>query len=205
VPVKGGSYKTRLSKSLGERERSRLSVLLLRDLLDTIAKTGRIADTFVVSSNRKMVKIAQLDGARGILERRDAGVDAAVELALRSLGEYDACLVLPSDLPLLKPSDIRRAIRLKEEGPAVVVSPSASFDGTNLLLFSRPLAFKLSYDNDSFWNHVRNAAAVGASLAVYATRGVMTDVDTVRDVDVVTATRMRRRSIAFLRKASRPA
>ena len=87
----------------------------------------------------------------------------------------------------------------------MVVSPSAAFDGTNLLLFSRPLPFRLCYDNDSFWNHLRSIAAVGISLAVYATRGVMTDVDTDKDVETVTKTRMRRKSVVFLREVSGPA
>jgi 2-phospho-L-lactate guanylyltransferase len=202
VPVKGRRYKSRLSKNIGPPERLTLSSLLLKDLLETIASTGMIAGTFVVSSSRSMRKLAQGLGANTIEESKDDGVNAAVGAAMRSLADYQEFLILPSDLPLLKPTDIRKAIALKREGMNIVISPSAAFDGTNLLLVSRSHPIELSYDNDSFWNHLRSAATKRLSVAVYTSRGVMMDLDTEKDVVEVLNTKVNRESTAFLRERS---
>lgn len=203
VPVKGGRYKSRLSRSIGPMERSELSTLLLKDLLRTIAGAGLISDTFVVSSSANMREVARSLDAKAVPEKRDSGVNSAVQAAVSSLDGYRDFLILPSDLPLLTSSDVRKALSLKRAGMDVVISPSASFDGTNLLMIDRSHSIELSYDNNSFWNHVRISAASGFSMAVYTSRGVMLDVDTERDVREILQTRVHTKSTSFLRDRSR--
>jgi len=200
VPVKGRDYKTRLSGRMGPQDREELSKLLLIDLLGVVAEARLLGHTFVVSSSTGMLGVARRCGAQGVREERDLGVTAAVALAVRKLPAYDDFLVLPSDLPLLIPSDVAGATRLRRRGMAVVISPSVTFNGTNLLLFSRARSIDLSYDDDSFWNHVGSAAAKRLPTAVYVKRGISTDVDTEEDVSAVLGTHLNRRSVAFLRR-----
>jgi 2-phospho-L-lactate guanylyltransferase len=203
IPVKGQDYKSRLSRNIGPRQRKKLSMLLLTDLLETVSRAGLIGDTFVVSSSPQMLGASIRAGARSIRERRDAGVNEAVHLALARLKQYKEFMIIPSDLPLLRPEDLKRAIAIRRKGIDVVISPSSSFNGTNLLLFSRTRQVRLSYDDNSFWKHVRSAAAQRSSLSVVATLGLMQDVDTEADVKAVLDARLNRGSIAFLRECAR--
>lgn len=200
VPVKGKDHKSRLSGEMGAEDRVKLCRLLLLDVLRTITLADVSADMFVVSSSQEMLDLSRKEGAQTIKEDRDGGVNRAVELASRKLGEYQELVVLPADLPLLLPADLRRAIALKTAGMEVVISPSSSFNGTNMLIFSRQSPLKLSYDRDSFWNHLADAADQGLSVAVYATKGILVDVDTYQDVVEVVKTRLHRKSVEFLRR-----
>lgn len=185
---------------MGARQRTELSRRLLLDLLNTIGRAGLKTDAFVVSSSREMLDLAEREGAHSIRENRDIGVNGAVELALIKLAEYREFMVIPADLPLLLPSDLRRAIAFKRAKMDIVISPSASFNGTNLLIFSKRADIRLSYGQDSFWNHLGDAASKRLSVVVHATRGVLVDVDTEEDAREAVKTRLSRRSVSFLRE-----
>ncbi len=200
VPVKGRDYKTRLAGVLEAGERAVLSRLLLADLLRTLTRAGLIGRTFVVSSSEGMLGLAKRSGARTVREGKDSGVNAAVKLAVRSVKGFDEFMILPADLPLLTPADIMKAFSLRGAGMDVVLSPSASFNGTNLLVIPRSSGLRLSYDRDSFWNHLRSAAEKGLRVGVYTSRGVLLDVDTESDAKEAARVGRRAKSVSFLRR-----
>ena len=109
-------------------------------------------------------------------------------------------MVVPSDLPLLAPNEVKTALALKHSFDCVI-SPSRSFDGTNLLVFSGRAAPTLSYDSDSFWNHVSGAARKGLSLAVYCGEGILSDVDTPEDLRALSRAKRKTQSVEFAREA----
>jgi 2-phospho-L-lactate guanylyltransferase len=203
VPVKGKNHKTRLASLMPPDQREDFSLLLLADLLRVILKAKIGADTFVVSSSARMLRLGQSQGAAPIREESDVGVNGAVARALSAIKGYGSFMVLPADLPLLQPSDLERATALLRTGFDVVLSPSERFNGTNLLLASTATRLRLSYDRDSFWNHLCRASRLELRVAVYATSGVLLDVDTPDDVRRIAETRIRRRSISFLRRMVR--
>jgi len=200
VPVKRNGQKTRLSPWLGQSERSELTRLLLEDLLRTVDRSGVSSGTFVVSPSAEILSLARGLGARGLREKRETGVNGAVELALSSLRGYEGYLVLPADLPLLRPSDLRRAAGLWKAGADVVISPSAAFNGTNLLILTASRRIGLSYDKNSFWNHLANAGRDRRSVAVLASERVMLDVDTESDAKLAAGSGTPGKSIAYLKR-----
>jgi 2-phospho-L-lactate guanylyltransferase len=200
IPVKGRRAKSRLSGLLTEAEREELSLLLLRDVLGVLTEAGLISSTCVVSSGRAQLEIASSMGATVLQEERDRGVNEAVRLAISRLRGSSCFIVLPSDLPLLKTEELAGALELRRSGLDVVISPSASFDGTNLLLFCRKRRVELSYDRDSFWNHLRAASRRELSVAVTTKEGLMRDLDTVDDARVISQSRINRASVLFLKK-----
>jgi 2-phospho-L-lactate guanylyltransferase (CobY/MobA/RfbA family) len=112
-------------------------------------------------------------------------------------------MVAPSDLPLLRKSEIKTAVSYRSQGVDVVISPSRAFDGTNLLLFSKSRPIDLSYDKDSFWNHVQSSAAKGLRLAVYTGPGFIFDIDSpadLADLADLARTRANRGSVSLVRK-----
>jgi 2-phospho-L-lactate guanylyltransferase len=200
IPFKADRKKSRLFRILGQNQRRRLAELMLIDTLGALHKAGLLPRCYVLTSDRKVLALARRLGAQTIVESRDRGVNSAVGMGVRTLGRDRDFIVVPSDLPLLASDEIKNALTLKR-GFDCVISPSHSFDGTNLLIFSGKAAPALSYDSDSFWSHVRGAARKGLSLAVYCGKGVLFDVDTPEDLRALSHTRRRVLSVEFAREA----
>ena len=196
VPFKARERKSRLSPLADESERRELAFLMLLDVLDAVDSAGLVRSCWVVSSDRSALSIAEKRGARPLAEPRDEGVNAAVRFALRRLPRGGSVLVLPADLPFLESADIEGAMRLGAAGFKVVIAPSKGFDGTNLLMFPNGAGFKLSYDAVSFSHHVTEAGKRGLCLAVTATAGLASDLDTPED--------LRRASRAMINSRSAP-
>jgi 2-phospho-L-lactate guanylyltransferase len=200
--VKSKGTKSRLTKELTPSERKAFTVLMLRDLLDVLKKGKVIKDCFVVSSDEAVLSIARDLGAGTIREEKDLGVNAAVNQGIKDT-ESENIMVIPSDLPFLVQSDIRRLLSLKSSGLELVMAPSIGFDGTNALLFSRTRPVTLSYDSNSFWAHLGSAGSKGLSVGVYTGPGVMFDVDSSEDLLALARSRAKRRSVSFAKKVLR--
>jgi 2-phospho-L-lactate guanylyltransferase len=200
IPFKADRKKSRLCGVLAPNQRSRLAELMLVDVLATFRKAGLLTRCYVVTSDRKVLALTRRLGAQTIVESRDKGVNAAVGLGMRTLGKDHDFMVVPLDLPLLAPAEIKNMLTLKRSFDCVIC-PSCSFDGTNLFIFSGRVAPALSYDSNSFWNHVGGAARKGLSLAVCSGKGVMSDVDTPDDLRALSRTRRRTLSAEFAREA----
>jgi 2-phospho-L-lactate guanylyltransferase len=181
-------------------QRRRLAELMLADVLGVFRGADLSLRCYVVSSDLEALALARRLGGGTIAEPRNEGVNAAVEMGMRTLGRNHDFMVAPSDLPLLAPGEIKRALNLKRIFDCVI-SPSRLFDGTNLLVFSGRAAPALSYDSDSFWNHIGGAAKEGLSLAVCCGEGVMFDVDTPEDLRTLARIRRRIPSAEFAKEA----
>ena len=200
VPFKANCRKSRLSGVLTQEERKRLSELMLLDVLEALRKAGALPISYVVSSDRGALALSRKAGARTISERRDRGVNAAVIEGVTALPAVDDFVVVPSDLPLLSSAELRKALLL-ERSFGCVLAPSRSFNGTNLFAFPRRLVPILSYDSNSFWNHVRGAAKEGVSLAVCCGTGIISDIDSAKDLALLAGSRSRASSAEFAKEA----
>lgn len=183
IPVKRDDPKERLSTLLSPAQRRQLQVAMLEDTLQTLIKAGMVGDTFVVSPDVQILDFVRRFGARSVPEPADAGVSAAVARALGETSSYARTLVLPGDLPLLSVDDLETAVTLAREGADVVIGPSGSLDGTNLLLIAGGARIPLHYDDDSFRKHFRGAVSLGLKVAVYRSPGVSFDMDSPGDVE----------------------
>lgn len=201
IPVKSSKVKSRLAGILSEDDRREFTRLLLSDVLGAFNRAGLIRHCYVVSSDHSILKLAAGLGAHLVEESGDSGVNSAVQKGLEETGFPESVLVVPSDLPLLRTSDIRHALKLRSSGLGVVIAPSKSFNGTNLLMFSGALKFRLSYDKDSFWNHIAAGARQGLSIGVCSGGGLMFDVDSPDDFRALARSRLPRRSVEFARRA----
>lgn len=200
IPFKADRRKSRLSRVLDVEGRRQLAGLMLLDVLRAFRGAGLLSSCYVVTSDLDAISLTRGAGARSVAELRDEGVNAAVHTGGKTLGRDHDFMVVPSDLPLLVPAEIRCALALRHSFDCVI-SPSLLFDGTNLLLFSGNSAPVLSYDSDSFWNHIRSAARKRLSLAVYCGKGVLSDVDTPEDLLALSKSKKRTLSILFAKEA----
>ena len=85
-----------------------------------------------------------------------------------------ALAVLLADLPLLRPETLESA--LKTLG-SVVLAPSASDAGTNLLLRRPPRVIGARFGRESFAKHVHGARTRGLPIAVVHDEELTTDLD----------------------------
>ena len=202
IPFKAQGPKSRLASVLDQGKRRRLAELMLLDMLAVLRETKSISQTFVISSDVRARELSEESGARTVHEEKDSGVNAAVMGGLRAIGGTGDALVLPADLPLISAREIEAALSLKRAVDCVL-TPSRSFNGTNLLTFSARSPPKLSYDSDSFWSHLEGAARTGLRLAVLCSPGLMADVDVVEDLSALSQARRRSLSAEFARQVLR--
>jgi 2-phospho-L-lactate guanylyltransferase len=200
IPFKAGSHKSRLSGALSPAQRHQLSILMLKGVLAAVAGAGLTSSCCLVSSDSAALGLAREAGAKAIKEAQNRGVNSAVSLGMRVSGASQY-LVLPADLPLLGAMDICRAMKLKSKPADVVISPSGHLDGTNLLFLSGDRRITLSYDDESFWKHLGDAARRGYTVAVYTGRGVVFDVDTLDDLSAMAKLPINSQAVVFARKA----
>ncbi|MDG6901434.1 MAG: 2-phospho-L-lactate guanylyltransferase [Nitrososphaerota archaeon] len=200
VPFKGGLYKSRLSPVLDAGQRREFAYLLLDGVLETVRKAVVGRRCYVVSSDPEAQETARRAGVQFLREQSRTGVNGAVRFAVRRLRAGESFVVIPSDLALLSPGDVRKALGFGRIAQ-LVIAPSSSFNGTNLLLFPRRMATALSYDDDSFWNHLAAGARLGLRTVVLTQKGLVFDVDTPADAEELARSRINTGAARFLRKS----
>lgn len=203
IPVKSSGVKSRLSEVLSSKERQELATLLLSGVLDALGEARMLGACRVVSSDGRVLKFAAEKGAGIVSEPRDDGVNAAVARGIMQEGSAATVLVLPSDLPFIRAREIRHILSLKRAGADVVLVPSSSFDGTNALVFRPSVGLSISYDDDSFWNHLKRGARKGLSVAVSVEPGIMFDVDSPADFLALARSKSVNPPATFARRAER--
>lgn len=181
--MKSRGAKSRLAPAVPPRVRGELNELLLENVLAAVRGAGLMGSCFVVSSDPGALEAASLAGASAVRETGDSGVNGAVEKGVRAAKGAKSALVVPCDLPLLTAEGVRHLASLWRGGLDVVISPSLAFDGTNAFLFPTGRGVPLSYDRDSFWNHLGSCAGEGLSVAVSAKEEIMLDLDTPADLE----------------------
>ncbi len=184
IPVKKFDYsKTRLSLFLNPKERKELTELLMLDTLEKISKMEQ-KQIIIVSSER--IKLVDKYNDIIIINENDFnGVNNAIELANKFVknNKFSESLIVPIDLPLLSTKDLDDIIkhsRKFEKGICIV--PSMRFDGTNVLLRKPSLVIDTFYDDNSFYNHVKNAAKNKVSVEILNNENLMVDLDTMDDI-----------------------
>jgi 2-phospho-L-lactate/phosphoenolpyruvate guanylyltransferase len=201
VPFKAGPAKSRLSPAMPPSQRKAFAYMTLLEVLVAVKGAGLLRRCYVVSSDDLALSLASSSGAKGIREPSDRGVNQAVAWGM-SRAKASEFMIIPSDLPTLAPEEVRRAISLKAVAD-VVLAPSRVFDGTNLLVISAARPVDLSYDEDSFWNHLRSAARKGLRLAVCTFPGFVFDVDSPEDFAELARLPINRPAASFAREVLR--
>jgi 2-phospho-L-lactate guanylyltransferase len=190
VPVKPlRRGKSRLAGVLSEEERTSLNNYLLAHTLDTLKATPEIEQVLVVSRDPAALALARDHGARTVQENGAPQLNIALTRATIVAKNYSTSgvLIVPADLPLITPQDIRCMLEFIHDPPVVVVAPDRHRLGTNALLVS-PVGF-IQYDfgPGSFERHCERAHQAGARLEICELPSLALDVDLPEDLDLVSA------------------
>jgi 2-phospho-L-lactate guanylyltransferase len=189
IPVKGfRNAKQRLSPLLNGLDRELLAETMVRDVLRQMMITRGLAETFVVTGNDKVAEIAAALGAKVIRERVESGETDAVDFARAELGRrgYEAVLIVPGDVPLVRSADIEQILAQvpeKATAPFALLVPSHDRLGTNALLLAPPDIIKLRFGHDSFSFHMSQVSARGLPLRFFENERIALDIDEPRDLE----------------------
>jgi 2-phospho-L-lactate guanylyltransferase len=187
VPVRRSpNAKTRLAGVLGKKERSRLTLTMLSDVLDALHRTKGIDRIVLVTRDPEAAQLGRSKHVRVVWEGGSHGLNPAVRKGIRFAEREGASrvLIVPSDVPLAKPADFRRILEAGRMTDVLVV-PSCDEGGTNALLLRPPSAMPVSYGRNSFKRHCRLARNRSLSLRVLKPRSLRVDVDNPPDLTQV--------------------
>lgn len=188
VPVKPlRRGKSRLAGTLSEDERAELNQSLLKHTIETLLDLKEIEQVLVVSRDPHALTVARNHGARTVLEDGQPHLNTALKRATVVAQVYATrgVLVLPADLPLISPQDIREMINRAIDPPVVVIAPDRHHKGTNGLLISPSGLIEYDFGENSFQRHCERVKEAGARLEVVELPSLGLDLDLPEDLELV--------------------
>jgi 2-phospho-L-lactate guanylyltransferase len=138
----------------------------------------------VVSYDEHVHRIADAFGVDFVYEKKK-GVNAAVQAADRFCIEngIQSNIIIPTDLCFLNVHDVNLVYyqSMKFQN-VVVICPSLKKDGTNLLLRNPIPLIETSFDNTSYYNHLKSAIKSKAHVILIDSPTLARDIDTTHDM-----------------------
>jgi 2-phospho-L-lactate guanylyltransferase len=187
IPVKKlENAKTRIS-NISPETRKRLTKAMLSDVVQSTLEAKSISETFVMSSDQEIIKLADKLGAKTILEKDERGLNFAVSEGTDTLEKRGAegVVVILGDLPLLTSRLLDLLVKKAISRPWVVIAPSKD-NGTNLLLRTPPRIIPhVYYGQNSSLIHIRIAQYYHISYTVFRSPRLMLDIDTLQDFALI--------------------
>ena len=194
--------KSRLSADVPDDLREALVLAMLDDVLAAV-RAAHAGLVLVVSADPAYDAVARVHGAE-VLRDAGTGYRAAAAFAIAHLmqgvpgvtgalgvegapgaGRVDAVLILPGDIPQLRPSDTASALAVIETDGVLLVPLE---DGGTAALGLRPLdAIAPAFGPDSAALHRAAAHAAGVRFVEVRYDSMRVDVDTRADLDAVRA------------------
>lgn len=185
TPVKPfACAKQRLASMLDADERSALACAMFNDVLRVLVASPCLSGVLVVTGDIRAAAIARNFGADVLCDTPEAGLTAAVRHAARTLAaaRRAGMLVVPADLPLIKPADIELIGRGHRASPSVTLVAASSDGGTNALACSPPDVQPICFGQDSFRQHRNAALALGLTPTVLTLPRFCRDIDRPADL-----------------------
>jgi len=186
VPVKPlRRGKSRLSGVLSEDERTALNQSMLVNTIKTLKAVPEIDIILVVSRDPSALALAREYEARTVLEDGSPELNTALRRAAKVAQTYQAheILVLPADLPLIRPSDVQNFIAHSGHPPEVIIAPDRRRDGTNALYINPADLIDFSYGEGSFNLHIEKAKTAAARVEIVEDAAFALDLDLPEDLD----------------------
>lgn len=183
VPVKTlAETKSRLSPYLGRGGVERLTVAMLRDVLEALLGARGLDRVAVVTPDPDVARAALDAGAEALL-REDPSLNAAIDAAAGELspGNDDALLVVLGDVAGIETSDVDTLI---DSAPAIGVALAPSGDGGTAALLRSPAGvIGSAFGANSAKRHRERAEAAGVPFLEVRLDSLSLDLDELEDLD----------------------
>lgn len=189
IPVKPLHIgKTRLAHILSVNERAELIQRCFTHMLSVLNQVPIVRGSWVISSDRAVLALAQAQGAQILAEDEPHGLNQAVQVGTITAVQAgaDGVLILPADLPFIQTSDIETMMSslISTHGNGrsqLVICPDEKQKGTNALLLAPATPFTFHYGPDSFSQHLTVAQQQQRAYTIINTPGLQFDLDTETD------------------------
>ena len=188
VPVKPLRWgKSRLAGVLSQEERKELNSHLLIHTLETLNAIPEIEHVLVISRDPAALSLARSHGARTVQENGAPELNIALARATIVAKNYSTSgvLIVPADLPLITPEDVRAMLDLAKDPPVVVLAPDRHRSGTNALLVCPVGLIEYDFGPGSFQRHCERAHQAGARLEICELPSIALDMDLPEDLELV--------------------
>jgi 2-phospho-L-lactate/phosphoenolpyruvate guanylyltransferase len=187
LPIKSlNNVKTRLASALSPSERIELFRFMMHDVLSALMEVEEIERTVVVTRDPEVRSIAARFDAVILEETSNDGHTAAVGRAAQWLISRgtNCFLQVPADIPGVTPQEVNNVLSVHRAKPgrAFTISPSHDYGGSNCIVCSPPDVIDLSFGEDSFRRHLRDARAAGVECSIVHQPGISLDVDYPQDL-----------------------
>jgi 2-phospho-L-lactate guanylyltransferase len=205
IAVRGGPQaKSRCAPALDVADRQALVAAMLEDMLQAAAATVWLGPVIVVTPTPELADLAERRGATALVEAPPFGLNAAFAAGLRrARAEADTpVLLLPGDLPLVRPAELEMAARAVASG-ALVLAASLADGGTGAIGLPAGARTPLLFGPDSFRQHLAAAQALRLPLQVIEGGALGLDIDRPEDLGHILLAPATR-SAAMLREARAP-
>jgi 2-phospho-L-lactate guanylyltransferase len=180
IPLKRlDEAKSRLAGRLTPEERSELVTALARRTISVLEASEGLARIALVTPEDSLA--ARL----GVSALRDVdGLNASLRAAARWSLEEGATgmLILPGDLPFLRPGDVEAMVR--DRTPGISIAGTAD-GGTGALFLVPPDCMTPALGPGSFERHLETAVRAGLPVRIVERDGLRFDLDTPADLDRV--------------------
>ncbi len=204
VPVKDiGEAKQRLGSVLGVEERRNLFLVMVEDVLATLAKVSLLDGVMIVTGDPEAQRLATQYKVRLLEESKNQGHTSAVAYAVRVLKQegVDGMLQIPGDIPLVQAGEVEEVLRAHSPAPSITIVPSRDKMGSNCVLCSPPDVIPLRFGENSFYHHLQSARKHGLCPQVMTSPGIALDIDTPEDLRLLIQKVIPSRTGNFLRKS----
>jgi 2-phospho-L-lactate guanylyltransferase len=178
IPVKPPpERKSRLSAMLDRAARDALVLRMAQHVAEAAMQTPGIDRVAFVAPSAE-----GLPEDFPVLADEGRGLNAAVESALRQIGEASRVVILAGDLPLVSPAELEPLATVP--AGTVAIAPDRHGTGTNALSLPLPGAAGLgfAFGKDSFARHCAEVQRLGLELAIVRGDGLARDVDEPADL-----------------------
>jgi 2-phospho-L-lactate guanylyltransferase len=183
VPVKTlASSKSRLLPYLGRSAVERLSIAMLRDLLETLQNVRALQPVVVVTPDPEVARVANEAGAQTLLLELP-GLNPSIEQAAAAVAPEagDAVLVVLGDVAGARVADIETLLGAVPDG-GVALAPSS--DGGTSALLRRPRdIIAASFGPDSAAVHRDLATRAGVPFEEIPLDSLAVDIDEPEDLE----------------------
>jgi 2-phospho-L-lactate guanylyltransferase len=166
VPFKVVNAKSRLSSLLTADERSKLALLMLREITATLREAGL---DIVLLTTRPFEYDAKV-----LVSEKD--LNDALNDFLKA--EREPVMIAMADIPLMTAKNVRDML---DSTADLVISPGRG-GGTNIQYIKKPQQYHVDYYGASFLDHVRIAEDAGLKVEVLDSFNTSTDIDEVSDL-----------------------
>jgi len=168
-----------LSDALSARERQRLFMEMLADVMAAISDSKCLGGLAMVTRDPEIIEVGTQFGARLFKVDIDSGQSAAVSFAARSLASerIENTISIPGDVPLVSGAEIDAVCRSIEDAPSVTIVPNFDGTGTNSLACSPPNVIPYEFGSNSFARHSDSASNAAVAFRVLRLPGLCLDID----------------------------